>query len=68
MRARLDGRDTWATVDLGAADRANDEAWWRDLLDRYDDFEKIECFGVTALVDRTEPGGVEARATNCRQV
>jgi hypothetical protein len=68
VRVRLAGREPWATVDLGAVDRANDEAWWRDVLDRYDDFEEIECFGVVAVVDATERAGVDARATTCRTV
>lgn len=65
VRVRLAGREPWATVDLGVVDRANDEAWWRDLLDRYDRFEEIECLGVSAIVDESEPAGVEASATRC---
>ncbi|WP_255194780.1 hypothetical protein [Halorarius litoreus] len=65
VRVRLVGRETWATIDLGAADRANDDAWWVDLLDRHDGFEEIECFGVRAVVDTTEPAGVAVSTTSC---
>lgn len=65
VRVRLAGREPWATVDLGAADRANDEPWWHDLFDRYDRYEEIECLRVSAIVDTTEPAGVEASATRC---
>lgn len=61
VRARLAGRDAWATVDLRAVDEANDEPWWYPGRD----YEETECYAVRVLVGTDDPAGVSARPAHC---
>ena len=61
VRARIDGRAAWSTVDLERVDEANDEPWWYPGRD----YEETNCYAARVLVGTDDPSGVSVRATDC---
>lgn len=61
VRARLEGRDTWSTVDLERVDEANDEPWWYPGRD----YEDTNCYAVRVFVGTDDPAGVSVDPTGC---
>jgi len=68
VRARLDGRENWSTVDLGRLDRVSDPPWWRSWIgDRYL-LDDRECFGVRVWVDEGPDTGVRMSDRGCNSI